>query len=300
VGRLALEKLARIPVEADIASEFRYRDILWQPDALLILISQSGETADTLAALQAARSHGIKVLAITNVLGSAIARKADKVIYTHAGPEISVASTKAYSTQILVLYMLALELARVRKTLPLEELETYSQDLVQLDRLVEQLLNAEEAIQEMARRYRKVKSTFFLGRGFDYAVALEGALKLKEISYIHAEAYASGELKHGPLALITKDVPVLALITQDHLLKKTMSNVKEVKARGALVIGICKESLAEQCAECDDLIIMPNVSSLFAPIVAVVPLQLFAYYMAVERRRNVDKPRNLAKSVTVE
>jgi glucosamine--fructose-6-phosphate aminotransferase (isomerizing) len=300
VGRLALEKLARIPVEADIASEFRYRDVIWQEDAVMIIVSQSGETADSLAALQTAAEHGIKTLAITNVVGSAVSRRADKVIYTHAGPEISVASTKAYSTQVLIFYLLALELARLRHTLPLEQIETYSQELVQLDRQVEQLLDAEPGIQEIARRYRRVSSTFFLGRSFDYAVALEGALKLKELSYIHAEAYASGELKHGPLALIKPGIPVLALITQDELVPKTMSNIREVKARGAVVIGICKASLAAQCAECDELILMPDVLPLFAPIVAVLPLQLFAYYMAVQRRKNVDKPRNLAKSVTVE
>jgi glucosamine--fructose-6-phosphate aminotransferase (isomerizing) len=300
VGRLALEKLAGVPTETDIASEFRYRDVIWQPDALMIIVSQSGETADSLAALKAAKYHGIKVLAITNVVGSAMARQADKVIYTHAGPEISVASTKAYSTQVLVFYMLALELARIRGTLPLEQLKTYARELMQLDRLAEQVLELEEEIKATAQRYRKVKSAFFLGRGFDYAVALEGALKLKEISYIHAEAYAAGELKHGPLALITPGVPVLTLITQDDLTPKTLSNVKEVKARGARVVGICKAALAEQCAECDDLLVMPDVNPLFAPIIAALPLQLFAYYMATERRRNVDKPRNLAKSVTVE
>ena len=300
VGKMAIEKLAAISVECDIASEFRYRDVLWQPNSLMIAVSQSGETADTLAAVREAQKHGIKVLAITNVVGSAISRHADHVIYTHAGPEISVASTKAYSTQVLVLYMLALDLARTRGTLSREELETYSQDLVQLDRLVEQSLSEEGKIKAIAKSYSTVESTFFIGRNLDYAVALEGALKLKEISYLHAEAYAAGELKHGPLALIYEGVPVMALITQDSLVEKTVSNIREVKTRGAVVIGICKENLQKACAECDDLVIMPNVNPLLSPIVSVVPLQLFAYYMAIERETDVDNPRNLAKSVTVE
>lgn len=300
VGRCVLEKLARIPVETDIASEFRYRDVLWHKNSLLIVISQSGETADTLAVLREAKRNGIKVLAVTNVVGSSAAREADQVIYTHAGPEIAVASTKAYSTQLLVMYVLALNLARERQTCTREELQELTAELMLIDRLVEKVLNQEGKIKKLAEKYRAVESTFFLGRGFDYAVAMEGALKLKEISYIHAEAYAAGELKHGPLALIDDGVPVLALISQDQLVDKSMSNIKEVKARGAVVVAICKENLQEDCQECDEQILLPNVNPILSPIVSVVPLQIFAYYMAIFRGADVDKPRNLAKSVTVE
>jgi len=300
VGRQALEKLARIPVETDIASEFRYRDILWNPKSVMIVISQSGETADTLAVLREAKRQGIKVLAVTNVVGSAVSREADRVIYTHAGPEIAVASTKAYSTQLLLMYLLALHLAKVRGTCSQEMLRELTADLEIMGNKVEEVFGQEDKIRELAEKYYQVESTFFLGRGFDYAVAMEGALKLKEISYIHAEAYAAGELKHGPLALIDEGVPVLALITQDQLVEKTMSNIKEVKARGAVVVAICKENLQEACQECDEQIILPNVNPILAPIVGVIPLQIFSYYMAILRGADVDKPKNLAKSVTVE
>lgn len=300
VGRLAIEKLARIPVETDIASEFRYRDIIWQPDELMIVISQSGETADTLAALRHAKRNGVKVLAVTNVVGSSVAREADKVIYTHAGPEIAVASTKAYTTQLVIMYLLALYLAQERGTVPEHELKKLAGELNNMDRVLETVLGQEDKIKALAARHTNVQDTFFLGRGFDYTVAMEGALKLKEISYIHAEAYAAGELKHGPLALISEGVPVLTVITQDHLVDKSMSNIKEVKARGAVVIAICKENLQEDCQECDEQILIPNVHPILAPVASVVPLQTFAYYMAVLRGADVDKPRNLAKSVTVE
>ncbi len=300
VGRYALEKLARIPVETDIASEFRYREVLWHPNSVMIVVSQSGETADTLAALREAKRNGVKVLAITNVVGSSVSREADCVIYTHAGPEIAVASTKAYSTQLLIMYLLALHLAHARETMQVEELECLAKELQHIDGCVKKVLEQQEKIKNLAEKYKKVESTFFLGRGFDYAVAMEGALKLKEISYIHAEAYAAGELKHGPLALIDHGVPVMALITQDHLVEKTMSNIKEVKARGAVVVAICKENLQEACQECDEQILLPNVDPLISSIVSVVPLQIFAYYMAIFRGADVDKPRNLAKSVTVE
>ncbi len=300
VGRVAIEKLARVPVETDIASEFRYREVLWQPNDLMIVISQSGETADTKAALQEARRQGIKVLAVTNVVGSAIAREADQVIYTHAGPEIAVASTKAYTTQLVVMYLLAIYLADVRGTMSTPELQHIYSDLLYTDTLAEQVLAEEGKIKALAYKYASVQSTFFLGRGFDYAVAMEGALKLKEISYIHAEAYAAGELKHGPLALIDDGVPVLALITQDNLVEKSMSNIKEVKARGAIVVAICKNNLQEACQECDEQILLPDINPILAPIIGVIPLQIFAYYMAVMRGLDVDKPRNLAKSVTVE
>ncbi len=300
VGKIALEKLARVPVETDIASEFRYRDILWHPHSMMVVISQSGETADTLAAMREAKRNGIKVLAVTNVVGSTLARQADRVIYTHAGPEIAVASTKAYSTQLAIMYTLALYLARLKGGTSPEEIAALSHELLHIDKQVEKVLAEQETIKKLAEKYQQVQSTFFLGRGYDYAVAMEGALKLKEISYIHAEAYAAGELKHGPLALIDEGVPVMALITQDHLVEKTMSNIKEVKARGAVVVAICKENLQEACQECDEQILLPAVHPMLAPILAVIPLQIFSYYMAVFRGCDVDKPRNLAKSVTVE
>ncbi len=300
VGRMIIEKLAHIPVETDIASEFRYRDILWQPNSLMMVISQSGETADTLAVLREAKRKGIKVLAVTNVVGSSVAREADRVIYTHAGPEIAVASTKAYSTQVMVMYLLGLHLARQRGTLADTELRDLVAGLGQIDKEVEWVLNQQDKIKQLAEKYQKVADTFFLGRGLDYSVAMEGALKLKEISYVHAEAYAAGELKHGPLALIDVGVPVLALITQDNLVEKTMSNIKEVKARGAVVVAVCKENLQEACQECDEQILLPNINQLLTPLVSVVPLQIFSYYMAIFRGADVDKPRNLAKSVTVE
>lgn len=300
VGRIIIEKLAGIPVETDIASEFRYRDVIWQPGSMMIVVSQSGETADTLAVLREAKRKGIKVLAVTNVVGSSVAREADRVIYTHAGPEIAVASTKAYSTQLLVMYLLGLHLARLRDTLSEAELQELAYSISQVDKAVEQVLEQQENIKSLAQKYQSVADTFFLGRGLDYAVAMEGALKLKEISYVHAEAYAAGELKHGPLALIDVGVPVLALITQDNLVDKTMSNIKEVKARGAVVVAVCKANLQEACQECDEQILLPNVDQLLSPLVSVVPLQIFSYYMAIFRGADVDKPRNLAKSVTVE
>lgn len=300
VGRNVLEKLARISVETEIASEFRYRDILWNSHSVMMVISQSGETADTLAVLREAKRNGIKVLAVTNVVGSSVAREADRVIYTHAGPEIAVASTKAYSTQLLVMYLLGLHLARVRGTYSPQELAELAEEITHIDELVEQVLTEEDRIKKLAEKYQGVQDIFFLGRGLDYAVAMEGALKLKEISYVHAEAYAAGELKHGPLALIDEGVPVLALITQDNLVEKTMSNIKEVKARGAVVVAICKENFQEACQECDEQILLPNVNPILAPMVSVVPLQIFSYYMAIFRGADVDKPRNLAKSVTVE
>ncbi|MEN6390996.1 MAG: glutamine--fructose-6-phosphate transaminase (isomerizing) [Syntrophomonas sp.] len=300
VGRMAIEKLAQIPVETDIASEFRYRRVLWNPGDLMIVVSQSGETADTLAALREAKRNGIKVLAITNVVGSAVAREADRVIFTHAGPEIAVASTKAYTTQLVIMYLLGLYLAGLRGSYDQAKLRALTSELLYMDTMAEQALKEQEKLRVLADKYRDVQSTFFLGRGLDWAVALEGALKLKEISYVHAEAYAAGELKHGPLALIHDGVPVLALITQDKLVDKAMSNIKEVKARGAVVVAICKENLQEDCQECDEQILLPRINPLLTPIVSVIPLQIFAYYMAVFRGADVDKPRNLAKSVTVE
>lgn len=300
VGRMVIEKLAAVPVETDIASEFRYRRVLWSPKDLMIVVSQSGETADTLAALREAKRNGIKVLAVTNVVGSAVAREADRVIYTHAGPEIAVASTKAYSTQLIIMYLLALYMAGLRQSYDQEKLSGMVSELLYMDAMVEQVLKEQDKIKNLAEKYQGVQDTFFLGRGLDYAVAMEGALKLKEISYVHAEAYAAGELKHGPLALIDNGVPVLALISQDKLVEKTMSNIKEVKARGAVVVAVCKENLQEACQECDEQILLPRINPILAPIVSVIPLQIFSYYMAIFRGADVDKPRNLAKSVTVE
>ena len=300
VGKYVFEKLARIPVEIDLASEFRYRDPLLDPKTLVVIVSQSGETADTLAALREAREHGCHVLAVTNVVGSSVAREADDVIYTWAGPEIAVASTKAYTTQVLVMYLLGLLFAKERGTITREQESEIVAALKKVPDQLEEILKQKEQIKDLAERYHDCQDIFFLGRGLDYAVALEGALKLKEISYIHAEAYAAGELKHGTLALIVEGVPVVALATQDDLLEKLISNVKEVKAREGTVIGLClgKKELVDSA--CDHVIRLPETSSLVAPLLSVAPLQLFAYYMAAARGCDIDKPRNLAKSVTVE
>ena len=263
-----------------------------QTGSMMIVISQSGETADTLAVLREAKRKGIKVLAVTNVVGSSVAREADRVIYTHAGPEIAVASTKAYSTQVLVMYLLGLYLARRRGTMDEAQLQELAYGISQMDKAVEQVLTQQDNIKRLAEKYQGVSDTFFLGRGLDYSVAMEGALKLKEISYVHAEAYAAGELKHGPLALIDVGVPVLALITQDNLVDKTMSNIKEVKARGAVVVAVCKENLQEACQECDEQILLPNVDQLLAPLVSVCPADIS--YMAIFRGA-VDKPHNLPR-----
>lgn len=300
IGKLLIEKLARVPVEVDIASEFRYRDVLWPEGSVMIVVSQSGETADTLAALREARKRGVKVIGVVNVVGSSVAREADAVLHTLAGPEIAVASTKAYSTQVLVMSMLAIYMAQRRGTISQDEAKKLVQDLFTVPEALEKVLAEDDRIRDIACKYAEASNAFYIGRGLDYAVGLEGALKLKEISYIHAEAYAAGELKHGTLALIEKGVPVIALATQDELEDKTMSNIKEVKARGAVVIGVSKESMKKTHAECDELITIPDINPLFAPLLAVVPLQMLAYHMAVARGCDVDKPRNLAKSVTVE
>jgi glucosamine--fructose-6-phosphate aminotransferase (isomerizing) len=300
VGKYVFEKLARIPVEVDLASEFRYRDPLIDPKTLVVIVSQSGETADTMAALREARKRGCHVLAVTNVVGSSVAREADDVIYTWAGPEIAVASTKAYTTQVLVMYLLGLLFAKERGAITEQQASEIVAALKQVPEQIEEILKQKEQIQDLAQQYHDCQDIFFLGRGLDYAVALEGALKLKEISYIHAEAYAAGELKHGTLALIVEGVPVIALATQDYLLEKLISNVKEVKAREGTVIGLClgKQELVD--STCDHVIRLPEAQSFVAPLLSVVPLQLFAYYMAAARGCDIDKPRNLAKSVTVE
>ncbi|RJX23279.1 MAG: glutamine--fructose-6-phosphate transaminase (isomerizing) [Dethiobacter sp.] len=300
VGKYAMEKLLRLPVEVDLASEFRYRDPLLDEKTMVIVISQSGETADTLAALRLARSRGNKVLAITNVVGSSVSREADKVLYTWAGPEIAVASTKAYLTQILSLYLLTLYLAQVRGLLDRQELEKAGEALFALPAKVEEILSREVEIQDIAAYLSCWESTFFIGRNMDFAVAMEGALKLKEISYIHAEAYASGELKHGTLALIVEGIPVIALATQKDIIEKSLSNIKEVKARNGYVICLAQEGTEDLQNEVDRVFYLPATEDFLTPILSVVPLQLLSYYAAVARCCPVDKPRNLAKSVTVE
>jgi glucosamine--fructose-6-phosphate aminotransferase (isomerizing) len=300
VGKAVIEKLARIPVDVEIASEYRYRDPIATDNTLIIVISQSGETADTLAALRDAKVRGRRVLAITNVVGSSVAREADDVIVTWAGPEIAVASTKAYTTQLIVLYLLAVYFAQERGLISEGEIRDILTAMGSLPQAAEQVLDSAPQIRKFAEEYKNAHDTFFIGRGIDYSLSLEGALKLKEISYIHAEAYAAGELKHGTLALITEGVPVIALVTQSDLYEKTLSNIKEVKARDAFVLGITFVGDDELQKSVDDVIYLPKVMPLLAPIIAVIPLQLLAYYAAVARGNDVDKPRNLAKSVTVE
>ena len=300
VGKYYIEKLARIPVEVDIASEFRYRSPLVDENTLTIVISQSGETSDTLAALKEAKRLGSKTLAVTNVVGSSIAREADNVIYTWAGPEIAVASTKAYTTQLVTMFMLATYMAGLREAIPAERIRELIKGLRNLPGQVHEILEDVEPIKTFAQKYGFNEDVFFIGRSLDYAVALEGSLKLKEISYIHAEAYAAGELKHGTLALIIEGVPVIALATQCDVYEKTLSNIKEVKARDAVVIGIALKGDSQIEKYVDHAIYIPDTDQLLAPILAVIPLQLLSYYAAVTRGCDVDKPRNLAKSVTVE
>ena len=300
VGKYYLEQLARIPVEVDIASEFRYRNPLVDSSTLVIIISQSGETSDSLAALKEAKRLGARTLAVTNVVGSSIAREADQVIYTWAGPEIAVASTKAYTTQLLVMLMVSLYLAGLRESLPAERVQQIVAELRNLPQKADAFLANGQAVKTFAELYGFNEDVFFIGRSLDYAVAMEGALKLKEISYIHAEAYAAGELKHGTLALIIEGVPVIALATQMDVYEKTLSNIKEVKARDAVVIGLAMEGDDQIKKYVDHTIFIPATEKYLAPILAVIPLQLLAYYAAVTRGCDVDKPRNLAKSVTVE
>lgn len=300
VGKSIFESLLRIPVEVDIASEFRYREPLVDEDTLVIVISQSGETADTLAALREAKSKGASVLAITNVVGSSIAREADFVVYIWAGPEIAVASTKAYTTMLVAEYLLALYLGQLKGVVSEAEAEVIIEALHSLPEATIKILNEVDKYKEIAEHYKDKRDVFFIGRGFDWAVALEGSLKLKEISYIHAEAYAAGELKHGTLALITKETPVIALCVQKNTYDKTLSNIKEVKARDAEVLAIAVEGDTEVGKYVDDVISIPDIYNFVAPILTVIPLQLISYYAAVARGCNVDQPRNLAKSVTVE
>jgi len=300
IGRSLIERWAKIPVEVDIASEFRYRSPLIDQNTLVVVISQSGETADTLAALRESKKQGARVVAITNVVGSSVAREAHDVIYTWAGPEIAVASTKAYTNQIGSVVLLALYLAQAKKTMPQEWIHEIIAELRVIPFKAQEVLRQANKIEQLAQNFKDVENTFFLGRGLDWAVAQEGSLKLKEISYIHAEAYAAGELKHGTLALITKDTPVIALATQRELYEKTLSNVIEVKARDAKVIGLTFESNHNFDQTVDEIFYLPDTANELAPILAVIPLQLLAYYVSVARGNDVDKPRNLAKSVTVE
>lgn len=300
VGKYYLEKFARIPVETDIASEFRYRDPLVDSSCLMIVISQSGETSDTLAALREAKRLGARTMAVTNVVGSSIAREADQVVYTYAGPEIAVASTKAYTTQLIVMLMLGIYVGRLRGELSDELARTLTRDLREIPEQIHAMLEDTEQIKIFAKRYGSSENAFFLGRSLDYFVALEGALKLKEISYIHAEAYAAGELKHGTLALVVEGLPVIVLATQADVYPKTISNLKEVKAREAEVIAIALQGDREIDKVADHVIYVPKTDKFLAPILAVLPLQLLAYYAALTRGCDVDKPRNLAKSVTVE
>ena len=302
-GQYAIEKLARIPVEAAIASEYRYRDPIIGEDELFIAVSQSGETADTLAALREAKRRGAHVIALCNVVGSTIAREAgeENTLYTYAGPEIAVASTKAYTTQAELLFLLGMALGKMRGHLTAEQAEALAAEVRALPEKMETALKTEPQLQRIASTASQKKHVFFVGRGMDYALSMEAALKLKEVSYIFSEAYAAGELKHGPIALLQEGRLVVATITQPQLIDKTMSNLKEVKARGARILAICRESLREKVEpEVDELILIPDADELLCPLLAAIPLQLFAYCMAVQRGCDVDKPRNLAKSVTVE
>ena len=301
VGKTVIEKLAKIPVEIDVASEFRYRDPLITDRTLIIVVSQSGETADTLAVLRDGQRQGARVLAITNVVGSSISRESDDIFYTWAGPEIAVASTKAYTTQLVSFYMIALDFAIKKGTISREYYNEMIEKLKDMPELVSKALEQETHIKEdVAKELKNATSAFYLGRGLDYNLAMEGALKIKEISYIHAEAFAAGELKHGTIALIEEGTPVIAIATQEELFEKMVSNMQEVKARGAYVIAVAQEHNKEVEKAADKVIYIPNVDDILSSILTVLPLQLLSYYVAVQRGCDVDKPRNLAKSVTVE
>ncbi|MEA3362186.1 MAG: glutamine--fructose-6-phosphate transaminase (isomerizing) [Thermodesulfobacteriota bacterium] len=300
VGKFYIEKLARIPVEIDIASEFRYRDPIITDKSLTVLISQSGETADTLAGLREAKGKGGKAVCICNVVDSSIARESDGVIYTHAGPEIGVASTKAFTTQLVALYLFALKLGRARGTLTADECREQVETLLALPRKVEETLELDQQIEKIAREYMNARDFLYLGRGNQYPIALEGALKLKEISYIHAEGYPAGEMKHGPIALIDENLPVVVLVPQNATYDKVVSNLEEVCARGGKVIAIASEGDTELQGRVDALIKVPEITEDLMPILTSIPMQLLAYHISVLKGTDVDQPRNLAKSVTVE
>jgi glucosamine--fructose-6-phosphate aminotransferase (isomerizing) len=300
VGKYAIEMLARVPVEIDVASELRYRTPIVDEHTLALVVSQSGETADTLAAMHDAKAHGAHVLAITNVVGSSVDRDADSVLYTYAGPEIAVASTKAYTTQLMTVYQLALYLAEVRGTLDEEARARYIAALQKLPEQMRAVLDTDPLVRGLAERFCHVHDTLYLGRGANFPTALEGALKLKEISYIHAEGYAAGEMKHGPIALITPECPTVAIAIPGGVYEKMLSNIKEVKARRGHVIAVGAEDDTELRKYADDIIPIPRTEELFSPVLAIVPLQLFAYHCADVLGLDIDQPRNLAKSVTVE
>lgn len=300
VGKFLIEEYCRIPVEVDLGSEFRYRNPILDKDVLVIGISQSGETADTLAAMKEGAAKGAHLLAICNVVGSSIARKVNGVVYTHAGPEIGVASTKAFTTQLAALYMLTIYMGRMRNKLSKETACKMIEDLMRLPHLLEKVLKQDKAIKEIAQKYANAQDFLYLGRGICYPIALEGALKLKEISYIHAEGYPAGEMKHGPIALIDENIPVVILSSKGETYKKVMGNIEEVLARGGRVITVCEEDDTEAGKKAHDILTVPNVPLPLMPIVLTIPLQLLAYHIAVLRGTDVDQPRNLAKSVTVE
>lgn len=300
VGKLVIEKMARIPVEVDVASEFRYRDPFVDENTLFIAISQSGETLDTLAALREAKRKGARVLSVVNVVGSSVARESDDVFYTWAGPEIAVASTKAYTTQLICMYLIGLYMGSTKGTIDMDYYHKILEELIALPEKVETVLKREDDIARLARYYHKKEQVFFIGRGLDCGVSYEGSLKLKEISYINSFAIAAGELKHGTIALMEADTLVFALATQDFLYEKMVSNVKEIQARDAQIIAIAKDGRTEIENVTDKVIYIPECADEVAPVLAVIPLQIFAYYVAKERGCNIDKPKNLAKSVTVE
>ena len=300
LGRSMVERLAGLPAETDLASEFRYRDAIIGPETLVIAVSQSGETADTIGAVKAAKQKGCPILTITNVVGSALAREATGVLYMHAGPEIGVASTKAFVTMIVSEYLLALWLGRQRDAIPVEDVKKRIHDLVEIPRLVETALEQDTHIAALARDLAGAKDFLYLGRGLQYPNALEGALKLKEISYIHAEGYAGGEMKHGPIALIADGLPVVALMPRDASYDRMLGNIEEVRARDGLIIAIAHPGDRTLAAKADHLIAVPPAAELLMPILTTIPLQLLSYHIAVRRGCDVDQPRNLAKSVTVE
>ncbi|MRS12684.1 MAG: glutamine--fructose-6-phosphate transaminase (isomerizing) [Actinobacteria bacterium] len=300
IAKTLIEQWARIPVEVDVSSEFRYRDPIVDARTLVVAITQSGETADTLAGVREARQSGAKAFAVTNVVGSRVTRESDGVIYTHAGPEIGVAATKTFTAQAAALMVLALKLAQAKGTLERERVESLWEEISRIPEIVEAILGSSGDIEACAREYTGVASSLFLGRGIGVPVAMEGALKLKEISYIHAEAYPAGEMKHGPIALITDDVPVVVVATQGHTYEKVVSNMQEVRARGAHVIAVATFGDDEICKHAEHVLYVPRTSEAVSAIPAVVPLQLLAYHIAALRGCNVDQPRNLAKSVTVE
>ena len=299
-GKYVIEELSRIPVEVDLASEFRYRNPILEDNTLAIIISQSGETADTLAAMREAKRHGVRTLAVVNVVGSSIAREADDVLYTWAGPEIAVATTKGYTSQLSALYLLALHFAKIREKVSDTEYHEMIQKLKTLPEKIESMLENKERIQYLANKYIGLKDVFFLGRGIDYASALEASLKLKEISYVHSEAYAAGELKHGTISLIEKGTLVVALVTQELLYGKIVSNIVEVRTRGAFVLAVTNEDNKDIEKNADYVFYIPKTNRMFTGLMTTIPLQLFAYYVAVAKGCDVDQPRNLAKSVTVE